>query len=38
MDTPVKLATLGTQDQDKQNHIIICVGHHSMHNKHKQRK
>jgi hypothetical protein len=30
MDNPEKLATLGTQDEDKQNkkkHNIICVGH-----------
>jgi hypothetical protein len=30
MDTPEKLATLGTQNEDKQNkkHYTICVGHH----------
>jgi hypothetical protein len=30
MDNPEKLATLGTQDGDKQskNHNTICVGHH----------
>jgi len=30
MDNPEKLATLGTQDEDKQNkkHNTICVGHH----------
>ena len=26
MDNPEKLATLGTQDEDK--HNAICVGHH----------
>ena len=32
MDNPEKLATLGTQDEDKQNkkHKTICVGHHYM--------
>jgi hypothetical protein len=33
MDKPEKLATLGTQDEDKQNknkHNTICVGHHYM--------
>ena len=31
-DNPEKLATLGTQDEDKQNkkHNTICVGHHYM--------
>ena len=31
MDNPEKLATWGTQDEEKQNkkHNIICVGHHS---------
>ena len=30
MDNPEKLATLGTQDEDKQNkiHHAICDGHH----------
>ena len=29
MDNPEKLATQGTQDQDKQNkNNTICVGHH----------
>ena len=28
MDNPEKLATLGTQDEDKQNKNTICVGHH----------
>ena len=30
MDNPEKLATLGAQDEDKQNkkHNTICVGHH----------
>jgi hypothetical protein len=30
MDNPEKLATLGAQDEDKQNkkHSTICVGHH----------
>jgi len=29
MDNPEKLATLGTQDEHKQNKIsTICVGHH----------
>ena len=27
MDNPEKLATLGTQDEDKQ-HNTICVGHY----------
>jgi len=32
MENPEKLATLGTQDEDKQQqqHIRICVGHHYM--------
>jgi len=32
MDNPEKLATLGTQDKEKQNkkHNTICVGHHYM--------
>jgi hypothetical protein len=33
MDKPEKLATLGTQDEDKQNknkHNTICVGQHYM--------
>jgi hypothetical protein len=32
MDNPEKLATLGTQDKEKQNkkHHTICVGHHYM--------
>ena len=32
MDNPEKLATLSTQDEDKQNkkHNTICVGHHYM--------
>ena len=28
MDNPEKLATLGTQDEEKQKHNAICVGHH----------
>ena len=28
MDDPEKLATLGTQDEDKQKHNTICVGNH----------
>ena len=28
MDNPEKLATLGTQDEDKQNKNTICVGNH----------
>jgi len=30
MDNPEKLATYGTQDEEKQNerHNAICVGHH----------
>ena len=30
MDNPEKLASLGTQDEDKQDkkHNTICVGHH----------
>jgi hypothetical protein len=30
MDNPEKMATQGTQDEDKQNkkHNTICVGHH----------
>jgi hypothetical protein len=30
MDNPEKLATQGTQDEEKQNtkHNAICVGHH----------
>jgi hypothetical protein len=27
MDNPEKRATLGTQDEDKQKHNTICVGH-----------
>jgi hypothetical protein len=32
MDNPEKLATLSTQDEDKQSkkHNTICVGHHYM--------
>ena len=31
MDTPEKLATQSTQDEDKiKNHSTICVGHHYM--------
>ena len=31
MNNPEKLATFGTQDQDKQNkkHNTICFGHHN---------
>ena len=28
MNIPEKLATLGTQDEVKKNHNIICVEHH----------
>ena len=28
MDNPEKLATFGTQDDEKQKHTTICVGHH----------
>ncbi len=28
MDNPEKLATQGTQDEEKQNKDTICVGHH----------
>jgi hypothetical protein len=30
MDNPEKLASLGTQDEDKQDkkHNTICIGHH----------
>ena len=33
MDNPEKLATQGTQDEEKQNeHNTICVGHHTQTN------
>jgi hypothetical protein len=28
MDNPEKLATFGTQDDEKQKHTTICVEHH----------
>ena len=28
MNNPQKLATQGTQDEGKQKHNAICVGHH----------
>jgi hypothetical protein len=28
MDNPETLSTYGTQDEEKQKHNIICVGHH----------
>ena len=28
MDNPEKMATYGTQDEEKQNKYTICVGHH----------
>jgi len=35
MDHPEKLATKGTQDEEKQKHNTICVGHHICTSKHK---
>jgi len=28
MNNPEKLATKGTQDEEKQKHNTLCVGHH----------
>ena len=40
MNNPEKLATLGTQDKDKQNEKCnaICVGHHQIQNEYKLNK
>ena len=37
MDSPEKLGTLGTQNEEKQNKNTICSGHHYAQKTQKQR-
>jgi len=37
MDSPEKLGTLGTQNEEKQNKNTICAGHHYAQKTQKQR-